>query len=309
MHFDSKILITGSRGFIGTNLCLYLKKLGYNNLIYLDSKKCDLKDKNKTFEFFERHQPEYVFHLAAYVKGIMGNLDNKGISYYNNILINTHTVEAARLVKIKKILCMGTGAIYPANDTASVLTENMIWQGKPHLTEDAYAYSKRSMLSQLYAYKESYALNFSYVVSGNLYGPHDNFDTKHGHVVPSLIKKFYYAKQNNTDVEIWGNGTAERDFLYASDCARALYSIMLGSRKVINMGSGKVYNIKSLVKILQDISGVNEVLWDKTKPNGDKCRKYNLTKLHSLGFKSEVSLEEGLRRTFEWFGQNELIIT
>ena len=302
MKKDSKILITGGTGLAGKNLTHYLLKHGYNNVKAMSSKECNLTDQMQTNAFFDSYKPEYVFHLAAYVNGIMGNMLNKGKAFYINSLINLNVIEACRIYKVKKITAMGTGAAYPVSN--NLLKENEIWNGPPHSSEDAYAHAKRAMYAQLCAYKEDYNLDFAFVISTNLYGPHDNFDTKQGHVIPSLIKKFYDAQINgNADMMAWGNGTAKRDFIYADDFAKALELIMTKGNGAINMSSGYIHTIKDITDILSDLTSIN-VKWDSTKPNGQSVRIYDITKLQDLGFKSSFSLEEGIKLTYKWLTSN-----
>lgn len=302
MDKNSKILITGGTGLVGKNLYEYLKTSGYKNLTAIGSSECDLTNTSQTNAFFSTLKPDYVFHLAGYVHGIMGNMLNKGKAFYVNSLINLNVIEACRKNNVKKITAMGTGAVYPVS--TDVLKEEDLWNGPPHSSENAYAHAKRAMLAHLQAYKESYGLNYAFVISANLYGPYDNFDTEHGHVIPSLIKKFYTAHINKEPfVEAWGNGTAERDFLHAKDFTAALEKIMISGDGPINMASGFVNSIMDVTQILQELTGI-KVRWDHTKPNGQARRCYNLEKIENLGYKSQYDLEKGLASTYQWFSKN-----
>lgn len=303
MNKNSNILITGGTGLVGTNLKEYFIEQGYKNVTAISSKDCNLSNLEQTLEFFQKTKPEYVFHCAGYIHGIMGNMKFKGNAFFKNTCINLNTVEACHQSKVKKIVAMGTGAVY-SQDCSLPLNEDDIWQGPPHHSEDAYAHSKRAMYAQLCAYKENYGMDFAFVVSANLYGPHDNFDTEHGHVIPALIKKFYDASKSKSKVTVWGNGTAERDFIHANDFVRALEFIMLKDEGAINMASGSVSSIRDIVNELSDISGVTDIEWDKTKPNGQKHRSYDLNKLFALGFKSQTTIKSGLKETFEWYQEN-----
>ncbi|OYW20449.1 MAG: hypothetical protein B7Z52_02285 [Burkholderiales bacterium 12-64-5] len=164
--------------------------------------------------------------MAGFVRGIMGNMESKAESFLKNLLINTHVIDAAQTVGVKKIVAMGTVAAYPDPAPAYPITEDMIWSGAPHTSENSYGQAKRAMLAMLQAYQESYGLPFVFAISTNLYGPYDNFDVKHGHVIPSLIRKFYEAKCDGGTVTVWGDGSAQRDFMYIDDTAAALVACM-----------------------------------------------------------------------------------
>jgi GDP-L-fucose synthase len=302
MNKDSKILVTGGSGVIGMALVQELRDSGYQQVCAPTISDCDFTDYQTTLKYFKSYKPEYVFHLAAAVYGIVGNLRNKGISFLNNVLINTHVVEACRQVNVKKITAMGSACVYPYPSPGMPLSEDMIWAGEPHFSEDSYAHAKRAMLAQLNAYKESYGTNFAFVVSGNLYGPNDRFDLEHGHVIPSLVRKFYEAKCSGGQVSVWGDGSAQRDFLYSEDAAKALLAIMQKIDGPVNMGSGVVVAIKDVVNCLAKYIGLEDrVVWDKTKPNGQDYRAYELSKLANAGFKPQFSLEQGLQKTYDWY--------
>jgi GDP-L-fucose synthase len=232
----------------------------------------------------------------------MGNMRHKGSSFLDNTLINTHTIEAARLAGVRKIVAMGSGCVYPYPSPGLPLTEDMVWLGPPHASEDSYAHAKRGMLAQLVAYKEQYDLPYAFVISGNLYGPNDKFDPEFGHVTPSLVRKFHEAAQAGTDVVVWGNGTARRDFMYSDDAAAALLAIMEGVEGAVNMGSGNVHSIREIVETLAALAGMSErVVWDRTMPDGQDYRAYDLSRLLATGFRPQVTLADGLRRTYEWY--------
>jgi GDP-L-fucose synthase len=305
MKIDDKILITGGSGLVGNALSERLKISGYTSVYSLSSKDCDLMNLENTLDLFMKIQPDVVFHLAAQVYGIMGNMKNKGMSFLRNTLINTHVIEASRQANVEKIVAMGSGCVYPYPSPGLPLSEHMVWQGEPHPSENSYAHSKRAMLAQLNAYSEDYKMKFAFVISGNLFGPHDKFDPDFGHVTPSLVRKFYEAKRDSARVNIWGNGSAKRDFMYSDDVADALMIIMDKIEGPVNMGSGNVSSIRNIVDILADYTGmVEKVDWDSSKPNGQDYREYELSKLKDAGFKAKVSLEEGLKKTYDWYVNN-----
>lgn len=300
VSLHSKILITGSKGLVGSALIDELKNQGYTNLIPLTRQCCDLTNFDAVKAFFHDVKPDIIFHAAASVFGIGGNIKNRASIFLDNILMNTHVIEAGRQVEVEKIIAMGTVAAYP--DAINPLREEQIWDGPPHGSESSYGHAKRSMLAQLLAYQENYGLDFAYVISTNLYGPHDKFDCQQGHVIPSLIRKFYEAKKNNTEVVIWGDGSAARDFLYSKDMARALILIMNKYHGAINVASGAKTEIKDLVAFLTDYFEMQgKVRWDSQMPNGRKFCEINLSNLKSLGFNSHYTTETGLRETLDWF--------
>jgi GDP-L-fucose synthase len=302
MSPESRIIITGGTGLVGNALTALLHQEGYRNVVATGSAMCNLLDWQETRQFFLDHRPDYVFHLAARVYGIMGNMRNKGTSFLDNTLINTHTVEATRLAGVRKIVAMGSGCVYPFPSPGVPLTEEMVWSGPPHPSEDSYAHAKRAMLAQLIAYKEQYELPYAFAISGNLYGPHDKFDPEFGHVTPALVRKFHEARLSGGEVNVWGHGTARRDFTYADDCARALLYIMRFTEGPVNLGSGSVHAIREIVDRLAELTGLaDKVVWDTSKPDGQDHRAYDLSRLFATGFRPQVPLAEGLRRTYEWY--------
>jgi GDP-L-fucose synthase len=299
---DSRIVVTGGTGLVGTALTSLLRAQGCRHVIAPGSAMCNLLDWQEARRFFLEHRPDYVFHLAARVYGIMGNMRNKGSSFLDNVLINTHAVEAARLAGVRKIVAMGSGCVYPYPSPGVPLTEDMVWSGPPHPSEDSYAHAKRAMLAQLIAYNEQYDLPYAFVISGNLYGPHDKFDPEFGHVTPALVRKFHEARLSGGEVTVWGHGTARRDFTYADDCARALLCIMQSVQGPVNLGSGSVHAIREIVDRLAAITGLTgRVVWDTDKPDGQDHRAYDLTRLFATGFRPLVPLTEGLLRTYKWY--------
>jgi GDP-L-fucose synthase len=302
MKKNERILVTGANGLVGSSLVAHLMSEGFTNVLSLGRQDCDLTDTASTRMYFEKHQPTYVFHAAARVYGIMGNLKNKALSFYDNVMINTNVVDGAQKVGVKKITVMGTGAVYPYPSPGLPLKEEMIFMGEPHAAENSYAHAKRAMLAMLRAYEESYGLEWAYVVSCNLFGPRDKFDTEFGHVVPSLIKKFYDAKIRNENVVVWGNGSAQRDFMYVNDTSRVGLAIMQNINGPVNIGSGTVYSIREIVEMIEDITDMKDrVVWDESKPNGQDYRAYDLTKINSISFSCQNTIKQGLEETWEWY--------
>jgi len=302
---DARILITGGTGLVGHSLSRLLDDEGFGNVIAVGSGDCDLRNVDAVKKMFADLRPDYVFHLAARVFGIGGNKKYKSDVLFDNVMINSNVIEYARKSGVKKIVAMGSICVYPAFQGQQEFKEEHIWMGPPHSSEDSYAHAKRLMLAQLQAAKEQYGLSSAFAISANLYGPHDNFDIKNGHVTPSLVAKFFKAKQTGQPVRVWGSGAAIRDFSYCDDAARALYEILLKIEGPVNLGSGFRHPIRDIVTILQRICGDSvRVEWDSDKPDGELYRSYNLDKLAAAGFKARIPLEEGLRRTYEWYAAN-----
>lgn len=307
MNKTDPILVTGAHGLVGSHVVELLDAEGFTNVIPLMRIHADLTNTNQTYDVFRTAQPKYVFHAAATVYGIQGNMDNQGKSFLDNTRINSNVIDAARVVGVEKITVMGTGAVYPRLQSMFgrnplKLTEADIFNGRPDPHEAGYAHAKRGMLAMLEAYGDNYGLDFAYIVSCNLFGPRDKFDLKYGHVIPSLIRKFHEAKQNrNAPVEVWGDGSAQRDFLYVKDAARAVLTVMENWHGPINMGSGHVHRIRHVANLLSEISGVDVIRWDASKPNGQPYRGYDLSNLRTVGFRPYYSLYKGLQETWDWY--------
>lgn len=297
------ILITGASGLVGSALVEELSRQNRGPVYKLTSSDCDLTDADSTKILFESIRPTYVYHLAARVYGLGGNQLYKSDVLVQNTLMNINVVQNSARVGVKKIVAMGSGCVYPDFSDGKPTSETQIWFGPPHASEDSYGHSKRHMLAHLLAAKQQHNLDFAFVVSGNLYGPRDNFNVVTGHVIPSLIAKFFEASRKGTNALVWGTGSAIRDFMYSTDAAQALVAIMDHQSGPINMGSGDMVEIRKVVEILQELTGV-KVDWDKTKPDGQLARYYDLSLLQSLGHKSLISLYDGLARTYEWYAAN-----
>jgi GDP-L-fucose synthase len=297
-----RIVVTGAAGLVGSALVDRLSAEGFENVVGLKRADSDLLDTAVTFTEFERRRPDHVFHAAARVYGILGSMKHQGRSFYENIVINTNVVEASRRAGVRKITVMGTGAVYPFPSPGLPLKEDMIFLGRPFPGNAGYANAKLATLSMLEAYQESYGMKWAYIVSANLFGPRDKFDVEFGHVVPSLIKKFYDAKKNGGAVTVWGDGSAQRDFVYVKDAARIALAVMKDVDGPVNMGSGQVYRIGDIVEALTEITDMSgRVEWDPTKPNGQAYRAYDLSKILSLGFKPAYSIRDGLKETWDWY--------
>lgn len=295
------VLLTGASGVIGVALAEELRRSGYDTVITTSSRDADLTDQREAARLLRSVRPSLVFHLAARVYGIMGNIKNKGQAYFDNVRINTNVVEAAREAGVEKIVAMGSTAIY-SDIVPLPMSEKDIWLGPPHPSEAAYAHAKRGMLAHLEAYHSQYGLDFAFCISTNLFGPGDKFDEQFGHVIPSLISKFHRAVTEGSAVEVWGTGSPQRDFLYAKDAARAMRLVAEQYTGPINLATGIPVSIREAVETLREISRYRgEVLWDRSKPDGQKLRDYNIDTLRNLGFEPQYRFSEAMQETYDWY--------
>lgn len=302
MQKNNPILVTGGHGLVGSAVVQRLRAQGFQSVTPIGREDCDLTDRAATEALLSDLRPGHIFHAAARVYGIMGNMKNRALSFHDNVVINTNVIHASHLAGVKKITVMGTGAVYPFPSPRLPLVEDDIFLGRPHDAEEAYAHAKRAALAMLEAYHYDHGLDWAYIVSCNLFGPRDKFDVEFGHVVPSLIAKFHHAKQTGGNVLVWGDGSARRDFMYVQDCAAAVQRIMEAGQGPINLGSGTVYRIRDIVNTLARLTGMEgRIDWDASKPNGQDYRAYDLSRLAALGFKNAYSLEQGLQETWDWY--------
>ncbi|HLW87345.1 MAG TPA: NAD-dependent epimerase/dehydratase family protein [Terriglobales bacterium] len=302
---DDAILITGGSGLVGTSLREHLQSQGFTGILTPTSAECDLTNRKAVLEYFLRNKPGYVFHMAGLVRGLLYNLSNHGEAYLKNTLINTHVIEACHEAGVKKVVAMGSVAMYPELDHGTPLTEEDVWKGPPHSSQYGYAQAKRGMLAQLQTFEASYGMPYALAFCASLYGPHDRFNSETGHVVPSLIKKFHDARQAKTNVTVWGDGSAHRDFLYIKDCCRALHVIMDHVSGPVNLASGATRKIRDVVNILAAHSGMTEhTVWDTSKPSGYIYRAYDVSRLRAAGFTCQYTLEQALPETYDWYASH-----
>lgn len=273
--------------------------------VFLSSNMCDLRNKISTLHLFNSVRPTHVIHLAARVGGVKANHDYLGEFYYDNIRINTNVLEAARQVKVKKMVSLLSTCIYP-NDVQYPLIEEQIHNGEPHYTNFAYAYAKRMLDVQSRAYREQYGCNFITAVPNNLYGKYDNYDLENSHVIPALTRKIWEARLDRSEVKIWGDGTPLREFTYAEDIAKSLIFLLenYDGAHPINIGNTNEYSISELVENLCYILNFSgDIAWDTTKLSGQYKKPSSNKKFLDLGWdpNNYTSLEDGLKKTCNWF--------
>lgn len=307
MNKDSRIYVSGHSGLVGTALIKELQNQGYTNIITRPHKELDLLDPKATLKFFEEIQPEYVFHLAAKVGGIIGNKTYPADFLYENQMINTNVLKSAHDIKVKKLLNFGSVCIYPVAVEVPI-KESSLLTGPLEYTNEAYAIAKISSLMLAKKYKEQYGDNFISVMPANLYGPNDNFHKQNAHVIPMLMRRFIWSKESNEkEVTVWGTGKPTRDFLFSEDLAEGLIHLMKTYDELehINIGPGYETSIKELAELMKEITGFEGKLnFDTSKPDGTPRRYLDVSKVNALGWKAETPLKEGLQKMYEWFMQN-----
>ena len=306
LNLSDRVLITGGTGLIGTNLQNRLKADGYDSVAVGSA--YDLRDPDRARQLFEDVAPTFVFHLAAKVGGIYANSNYKADFYSDNVLINTHVVNECVRTGVRYVFAMGTGCAYPKRLEGEVLYEETFLDGIPEPTNDAYAYAKRGLLVHLDALKAAGQLDYCYCLPANIYGAHDNFHPTHSHVVPGLVRRFCEATQQGLDsVEIWGTGSAKRDFLYIDDCVDAMLCISkAGFSGPINVATGELTSIKALAEEIKRACGFpGDITHDLTKPEGQLERIFDGAKMTGLGWAPTFSFSEGIQRTVDWFNASE----
>tara|TARA_R110002167_G_scaffold366296_1_gene594558 strand:+ start:7630 stop:8553 length:924 start_codon:yes stop_codon:yes gene_type:complete len=299
-----KVLITGGTGMIGSAFSSIMTE---HELVLVGSADYDLRRANNCRHMVADNQPDAIIHLAAKVGGVKGNTDYVADFFRDNIMINTNVLQSAVEFGIPKVLSLLSTCIYPDSPTYP-LTEDQIHNGEPHRSNFGYAYAKRMLEVQSRAIRSQYGLNYITAVPNNIYGPKDNFDLENGHVIPAMIRKFYEAKESNTDVVLWGSGNPLREFTYSTDIARALLFLLENyeGEPPINIGSTREISIKKVSEIIsKEIGFTGKVLWDVTKPEGQlKKPSSNQKFLDICPNFCYTDLEYGLRDSVSWFKNN-----
>jgi len=302
---NSKVLLTGESGFLGGFVKEKLLEHGFlEKNIYAPSRR-DL-DLTKIGDCIKSvNGIDLVIHLAAKVGGIGLNREKPGELFYDNLLMGVQLMEAARLEGVKKFVAIGTVCAYP-KFTPVPFKEDDLWLGYPEETNAPYGLAKKMLLVQSQAYRQQYGFNSIYLLPVNLYGPNDNFDPKSSHVIPALIKKAIEAKKTNAPtMEVWGTGSASREFLYVEDAAEAIVLAALNydSPEPVNIGSGMEITIKDLVRLINNLVGFQgKLVWDSTKPDGQPRRGLDVSRAKkSFGFKAKTNFEKGLKKTIDWY--------
>lgn len=301
MNTNSKIYIAGHRGMVGSAIHRNLVSRGYTNFIFRTSSELDLRNQSAVAEFFAQEKPEYVFLAAAKVGGILANNTLRGEFLYDNLMIQSNVIHQAYMNGVKKLLFLGSTCIYPKL-APQPLNEDALLTGKLEPTNEPYAIAKITGIKMCDAYRAQYGCNFISVMPTNLYGPNDNYDLNNSHVLPALLRKIHNAKTNgDAFVEVWGSGKPLREFLHADDMGDACVYMMLNNNEpgFVNIGTGSEISIGDLARLIQKVVGYNgELKFDLSKPDGTPRKLTDVTKLHSLGWKHRINLEDGIAAVY-----------
>jgi len=303
-----RVVVTGGSGFLGSHVVEALASRGVAETIVPRKKDYDLVEPGAAGRLLADARPDLVLHLAARVGGIGANRENPGLYFYENLMMGVQLIEECRRRNIPKIVTVGTICAYPKM-TPVPFREDDLWIGYPEETNAPYGLAKKMLLVQGQAYRQQYGTNAVHVLPVNLYGPRDNFDPASSHVIPALVRKVQEAQDAGRGfIEVWGTGTASREFLFVEDAARAI--VLAAERydgaEPVNVGAGFEIKIRDLVELLARLMGfAGEIRWDPTKPDGQPRRCLDTSRAEKLfGFRAETRFEDGLRRTIEWYRQH-----
>lgn len=304
MEKSAKIYIAGHRGMVGSAILRKLESEGFHNIITRTSSELDLRNQADVRAFFETERPDYVFLAAAKVGGIMANNIYRAEFLNDNLLIQNNVIDSAYHTDAKKLMFLGSSCIYPKL-APQPLREDSLLTGLLEPTNEPYAIAKIAGIKMCEAYRSQYGCNFISVMPTNLYGPNDNYDLNNSHVLPAMIRKFHEAKEEGKPfVELWGTGSPLREFLHADDLAAACYFLMQNYNEAgfLNIGVGSDVTIKHLAEMIRNVVGFEgEIKWNTDKPDGTPRKLMDVSKLHALGWKHTIDLEEGISRTYQDF--------
>ena len=304
MNITDKIYVAGHRGMAGSAIVRKLEKEGFKNIIKKSSSELDLRNQNDVNEFFENEKPSYVFIAAAKVGGILANSTYKAEFLYDNLMIESNIIHASYKNNVEKLLFLGSSCIYPKL-APQPLKEEYLLSDFLEPTNEPYAIAKIAGIKLCEYYREQYGCNYISVMPTNLYGINDNYDLQNSHVLPALIRKFHTAKTTDApSVILWGSGSPRRELLYADDLANACMHLMqkYSDKQFLNIGTGidiTILELANLVKNIIDFKG--DIIWDSTKPDGTPRKLMDVSKAHALGWKHEIDLEEGIKKTYSNF--------
>jgi GDP-L-fucose synthase len=304
---EKKILVTGGAGFLGKEVVKQLYQVGVKpeNITIPRSSDCDLRILANCQKVVKNQ--DLVIHLAAHVGGIGLNRDKPAELFYDNLMMGTQLIHSAYQAGVEKFVCLGTICAYPKY-TPIPFREDNLWNGYPEETNAPYGIAKKALLVQLQAYRQQYGFNGIYLLPVNLYGPGDNFEPKRSHVIPALICKVHQAQQKKENfINVWGDGSPTREFLYVEDAARGL---VLAAEKYndslpVNLGNGQEISIKDLVILICELMEFQgQIIWETDKPNGQPRRCLDTQRAkEGFSFSAQVNFREGLKTTIDWYRQ------
>jgi GDP-L-fucose synthase len=298
-----KVFIAGSSGLVGSALVRKFNKISKYEVLTSRSSELDLRNPKAVFDFFEDNKPNIVIDAAAKVGGIHANASYPVEFLIENTQIQNNLLSAAHKFRCEKFVFLSSSCVYP-KDCPQPIKESYLLTGPLEITNQAYAIAKISGMKLVESYRNQYRKKWISVMPTNLFGPKDNFSKESSHVLPAMIRKFHDAKIKNKDVQLWGNGTAKREFLHVDDLAEAVDFLIesYDSDECINIGTGKDISIMELANLVSEIVGYEgSIKWDASKPNGTLRKILDNSKIDSLGWHPKISLVEGVTRTYEWF--------
>ena len=302
MNVESKIYVAGHRGMVGSAIVRKLNAKGFNNIVVRSSKELDLRNQQAVNSFFEMENPDIVVLAAAKVGGIHANNVYRADFLYDNLMIQANIINAAYRFEVAKLLFLGSSCIYPKM-ADQPLREEYLLTGELEPTNEPYAIAKIAGIKLCESYRDQYGCNFISAMPTNLYGPNDNYDLNNSHVLPALLRKFHIAKQEgNAKVEIWGTGSPKREFLHVEDLAAACFFLLqnYNEKEPVNIGCGKDISIKDLALTIKKVVGFKGKLnFDTSKPDGTPRKLLSVDKLHNLGWKHQIELEEGIKSVYK----------
>ena len=300
----SPVFVAGHKGLVGSAILRRLESEGFSDLRVVERKDLDLRDQSTVDAWFESERPKYVFLVAGTAGGIMANSTRPADCSYDNLMIHGTVVHASHRVGVEKLIYLGSSCIYP-READQPITESSLLSGPLEPTNESYALAKIAGIKLCEGYRRQYGDDFISAMPTNLYGQGDNFDEINGHVLPSLMRRFHEAKEEQqATVEVWGTGKAKREFLHVDDLADACLFLMdnYSDLEHINVGTGVDHSIQELAENIRDlIYPEAEIVFDSSKPDGMPRKVLDVSKLTELGWKARVPLSEGLTSTYKWF--------
>ena len=307
MDKSSKIYIAGHEGMVGSLLLEELIKRGYRSIITQSFSKLDLRNQGMVNGFLKETRPEYVFLIAGKVGGIQANIKYPAVFLYDNLMIASNVIEVSRKIGVKKLLFLGSSCIYPRLSPQPMKEEYLLTGSLEH-TNEAYAIGKIAGVKLCEYYKKQFGYNFISAIPPNLYGPRDNFSLSDSHVISALIQKIHKAKvSRDTQVEIWGTGSARREFLFNKDLVDGLIFLMnnYNDDRHINIGTSRDVSIKELAHLIKEVIGYRgKFIWDKSMPDGMPKKLMDSSRINEMGWKAKTSLRDGLTETYNWYKEN-----
>ena len=302
MDRDAKIFVAGHGGLVGSAVLRKLDSMGFTQVLTATRSQLDLRDQAAVNYWFRANRPEYVFLVAGTVGGIMANSTRPAEFLYDNMLIHATVVHASYVYEVSKLLYLGSSCIYPRMATQP-MSEDRLLTGELEPTNEPYAIAKIAGIKLCESYRRQYGCNFISAMPTNLYGPNDNFDLDSSHVLPALMRRFHEARPSG-DVTIWGTGSPRREFLHVDDLADACLFLIENYNEAghINVGTGTDISIHDLAHLVQHcVAPDTRIGFDTSKPDGTPRKLLDVSRLHNLGWRAQIDLEEGINSTYKWF--------